>query len=66
MEDQFKVCGNCGHCTAASGKYICIDPAKPHQEAVPMGARRPCFVATALSPEQFEAAALAPVSVALN
>lgn len=67
MEDQFKACGNCGHCTMIGGEYICIDPAKPRQETVPMGARRSCFVVTALTTKQLAAAALAPVeSAAIN
>lgn len=60
MDDQFKVCGNCGHCTMADGKYVCIDPAKPAQKVVAMGAREPCFVVTSLTPEQARRAALAP------
>jgi hypothetical protein len=37
MNEQFKVCGNCGNCTISNGYFVCIDPAKPEQEIVPMG-----------------------------
>ncbi len=60
MNEQFKVCGNCGNCTISNGYFVCIDPAKPEQEIVPMGARRPCFVVTPLTPRQTIAAVLAP------
>lgn len=61
MNDKFKVCGNCGHCTMLDGQFVCIDPQKQRQEVVPMGARRACFVVTALSPKQFLNAAIAPL-----
>lgn len=66
MDEQFKVCGNCGHVMMVDGEFVCIDPAKA-QEIVRMGDRRSCFVVTALTPKQAAAAALSPVcSAALN
>ena len=59
MDEQFKVCGNCGHCTLVEGKYVCIDPQKHAQETVPMGARRSCFVVSPLTAEQTLATVLA-------
>jgi hypothetical protein len=64
VDDIYKVCGNCGHSTMVGGEYVCIDPAKSQQEVVPMGARRTCFVVTALTPAQLEAAALSPAESA--
>ena len=67
MVEQFKVCGNCGHCAMVAGEFVCVDPTRPQQEVVPMGVRRSCFVVTALTPEQAAAAILAPEpSVAIN
>lgn len=67
MDEQFKVCGNCGHCTMMGGQFVCIKPGR-EQEVVPLGARRDCFVITPLSEEQFKAAILAAgtESVAIN
>ena len=62
MDDQFKVCGNCGNCTMVDEAFICIDPSKPTQEKVQMGARCACFVVTPLTPAQTLATALAPVA----
>ncbi len=61
MDDQFKVCGNCGNCTMIDGEFVCIDPAKPAQVAVRMGEREACFVVAPITPAQTVAAALAPV-----
>ena len=67
MDDQFKVCGNCGHCTMTGGEWVCIDPAKLQQEVVPCSDLRPCFVGNPLTAEQTEAAALVPApSAAIN
>lgn len=60
MDDLYKVCGNCGHCTMIDGGFICIDPDKPEQVRVSMGDRRPCFVVSPLTPEQTIAVTLAP------
>jgi hypothetical protein len=62
MEDHFKVCGNCGHCTMLNGEFVCIDPKKPQQEVVPMGARRPCFIVTPLTRAQLQATGLMPAA----
>lgn len=50
MDNQFKVCGNCGHVTMADGKFVCMDPVKREPEVVKAGERRECFVVAVVAP----------------
>ena len=60
MENQFKVCGNCGNCTMVNDRFVCIDSSRSTQMPVRMGDRQPCFIVSPLTSRQAIAAALSP------